>query len=518
MSETVKTVSIKIGQKMYGTFYSLPNTFAHALADFVDNAVQSYVDSKANLQKIDPTYRLRVDIDIDWNPETNQAQSIIIRDNAGGMDAPHFEKAFMPAERPEDDEGLHEFGMGMKTAALWLGTVYSVRSKSYRERVERKIYFDQNKVIEQELLELPVEQRAVDDLSHYTEVRISNLTINAPKRQALSACTEEIASIYRLFLRKDEIDIYICGNKLSYEDQEVLVAPYVKTPHGESITWKFSGEVKFMQYKAKYTVGLLRTMSTSKYNGIVLLRRGRVIIGATDNQHYYIRELCGGVGSPQYKRFFAEIAIEGFDVSFNKNTVNDKENLDALLRLIANELHNRQYDILRQGDDYRENEAIKSANRLVNKHNQVKRPTPVTYFPDEVAARAEEKEKLKQAQAQVQTQTQEVISEPQTEKVGGYIEPYIVCGETYDLHVEFVEDSSIPDAFWTDVSREKDHIITCKINLGHVFFQHFKKPKEDVVAILKALTMAKFTAKKENKDEISDVYEYINAYLEKIKV
>jgi hypothetical protein len=88
---------------------------------------------------------------------------------------------------------------------------------------------------------------------------------------------------------------------------------------------------------------------------------------------------------------------------------------------------------LRQGDDYRENEAIKSANRLVNKHNQVKRPTPVTYFPDEVAARAEEKEKLKQAQAQVQTQTQEVISEPQTEKVGGYIEPYIVCGETYDL-------------------------------------------------------------------------------------
>lgn len=508
MSENIKTVSIKIGQKMYGTFYSLPNTFAHALADFVDNAVQSYVDSKENIRKVDPTYRLRVDIDVDWAPDTNQAQAIIIRDNAGGMDAPHFEKAFMPAERPDDDEGLHEFGMGMKTAALWLGSVYSVRTKSYRERVERMITFDQNQVIEQELLELSVEQRFVDDLSHYTEVRISNLTDNAPKRQALSSCAEEISSIYRQFLRNDEIDIYLCGNKLNFEDQEVLVAPYVKDPHGEPREWIVKGEVKFMQYRAKYTVGLLRTMSTSKYNGIVLLRRGRVIIGTTDNQHYYIKELCGGVGSPLYKRFFAEISIDGFDVSFNKNTVNDKENLDALLRVIASELHNQQYDILRQGDDYRENAALKNANKLVKKHNQAKRTIPVTYLPDEVVERAAEKVKQEQASKQEVKPIEQI----------GYKEPYNICGEVYDLHVDFVEDSENQDAFWTDVSNEDKHILTCKINVGHVFFQHFGQPKEDMIAIIKAMIMAKFTAKKEGKDDIKDVFYLINIYLEKIKV
>ncbi|MBR4453070.1 MAG: ATP-binding protein [Bacteroidales bacterium] len=508
MSNVIKTVSIKIGQKMYGTFYSLPNTFAHALADFVDNAVQSYVDSKTNLRAIDSNYRLRVDIDIDWAPDTNQAQLIVIRDNAGGMDAPHFEKAFMPAERPEDDEGLHEFGMGMKTAALWLGSVYSVRTKSYHEKVERKIIFDQNEVIREELLELPVEQKQIDDQSHYTEVCISQLTDNAPKRHYLSSCIEEIASIYRQFLRKDEIDIYICGNKLSYEEQEVLDTPYVKNPHGESIKWRFNGEVRFMQYKAKYTVGLLRSMST-KYNGIVLLRRGRVIIGATDNQHYDIKELCGSIGSPRYKRFFAEISIEGFDVSFNKNTVNDKENLDALLRLIASELHNKQYDILKQGDDYRENAAIKNATKLIKKHNQTKRPAPVTYFPEEVDERAAEKVK--------QELTKTTTSEP-VEKVGSYIETYNICGQIYNLNVDFVENSENPDAFWTDVSKETEHILTCKINLGHVFFQHFGQPKEDLIAIIKALIMAKFTAKKEGKDDIKDVYELINIYLEKIKV
>lgn len=508
MSETIKTVSIKIGQKMYGTFYSLPNTFAHALADFVDNAVQSYVDSKENIRKIDPTYRLRVDIDVDWAPDTNQAQAIIIRDNAGGMDASHFEKAFMPAERPDDDEGLHEFGMGMKTAALWLGSVYSVRTKSYHERVERMITFDQNKVIEEDLLELPVDQKFVDDFSHYTEVRISNLTDNAPQRKSLVSCMEEIASIYRQFLREDEIDIYICGNKLGYEDPDILEAPYVKEPHGSNIKWVLKGEVKFMQYRAKYTAGLLRTMSNGKYNGIVLLRRGRVIIGSSDNQHYYIKELCGGVGSPLYKRFFAEISIDGFDVSFNKNTVNDKENLDALLRLIASELHNQQYDILRQGDDYRENAALKNANKLVRKHNQAKRTTPVTYLSDEADERAAEKVKQEQVQKQEVKPIEQV----------GYKESYNICGEMYDLQVDFVEDPENSDAFWTDVSNEDKHILTCKINGGHVFFQHFGQPKEEMVAFIKAMIIAKFTAKKEGKDDIKDVFELINIYLEKIKV
>lgn len=508
MNNDIKAVSIKIGQKMYETFSALPNTFAHALADFVDNAVQSYVDSKDNLLKIDAKYRLRIDVDIEWDEITQTAKKIIIRDNAAGMDEPHFLKAFIPAERPEEDEGLHEFGMGMKTAALWLGDVYSVRTKSYLERVERTVLFNQQEVVAEELLEIPVQQKEVNDLSHYTVIEITNLRPNnAPKRRTISSCMEELGSIYRQFLRREEIDIYVCGIKVEYEDQPILETPYYKDPKGKSIVWKQTGEVSILQYKARYTVGLLRTMS-SKYNEIVLLRRGRVIIGAGEHKQYYNKDLCGQEGSPQDRRFFAEIELEGFKVSFNKNNINDQENLDALLRVIASELHNQPMDILRQGKEYREDKIIKAAKQLVKQHTQSKKQT-ITYIPDEVTARVDEKINVIQ---------QPNMAFSPVEKVDGYEENYEICGESYRLEVQLVKGAEWPDAFWTDISRISEHIIICKINMEHTFFQHFGQPKGDVIAILKAITMAKFTAQKEGKEQIDDLPEYINNYLQKIKV
>ena len=510
MSKHIETVSIQIGQQMYDTFSSLPNTLAHALADFVDNAVQSYLDTREQIYQFDPSYRLRIDIDIHWD-EFNKAQAISIRDNAGGIDYEHYQTAFMPAMRPQKNEGLHEFGMGLKTAALWLGNTYSVTTKSYKENIERKISFNLQQVIDDNLLSLPVATTTIEDSTHYTEIYITNLTDNAPKHNTMYKCMEELASIYRKFLRNNEIEIYINGNEVQYVEREVLNAPYCKEKDGESIEWKFSGEISLFQYKARYTVGLLRTMSSEKYNGIVLMRRGRVIIGAEDHQQYYYKELCGQTGSPLYKRFFAEIELEGFKVSFNKNSINDKENLDALLHVLAQELKKNNYDILYQGANYRDNEALKSANRLLKNHKQGK-PNPIIYLPQEIENHKEENKPNTTVELLDKSVSQETY--------GKYNEPYVISGICYDLEVEFVNDSSNHDAFWTDTSLVKEkNIIKCKINMGHIFFQHFKKPKEDVVALFKALTMAKFTARKEkDSSEIVDVMEYFNHYLEKIKI
>ncbi len=510
MSKEHETVSIQIGQQMYDTFASLPNTLAHALADFVDNAVQSYLDTRDQICQFDPSYRLRIDINVHWD-EFNKAKAITIRDNAGGIDYEHYQTAFMPAMRPEKNEGLHEFGMGLKTAALWLGDTYSVTTKSYKESIERKITFNLNQVIEDNLLSLPVHTNTIENSTHYTEINITNLTDNAPKHNTMYKCMEELASIYRKFLRNNEIEIYVNGNEVQYVEREVLNAPYCKEKNGESVEWKFSGEIKLFQYKARYTVGLLRTMSSEKYNGIVLMRRGRVIIGAEDHQQYYYKELCGQTGSPLYKRFFAEIELEGFKVSFNKNSINDKENLDALLQVLVSELKRNKYDILYQGANYRDNEAQKSVNRLLNRHKQ-SNPKPIIYLPQEIENHKEENKTT--------TSHEPVEKGVSNDTYGNYKEPYSIAGVCYDLVVDFIDDSSNHDAFWTDTSKVKEsNIIQCKINMGHAFFQHFKKPKEDVIALFKALTMAKFTAKKEkDSTEIVDVMEYFNHYLEKIKI
>ena len=126
----INTVSITIGTTMYGRFEDLPNTTSHILAEFIDNALQSYRDNKTQLESLEEDYKLKVTIDIDWDEaDNNRAKTIVITDKAAGIGKDKYVSAFMPALTPENNKGLNEFGMGLKTAACWLGESWTVKLK-----------------------------------------------------------------------------------------------------------------------------------------------------------------------------------------------------------------------------------------------------------------------------------------------------------------------------------------------------------------------------------------------------
>ena len=58
---TFQKVGIEIGQNVYSTFEAQANTVSHVLAEFVDNAIQSYRDHKAELLAINSGYQLHVE-------------------------------------------------------------------------------------------------------------------------------------------------------------------------------------------------------------------------------------------------------------------------------------------------------------------------------------------------------------------------------------------------------------------------------------------------------------------------
>ena len=148
----IERVSIALKPNVYNTFRNLNNTVSNTLGEYVDNAVQSFIDHKKELLETDGSnYKLKVHITIDW---TNR--SISICDNAAGIDAQNYERAFEPAHIPLDDTGLNEFGMGMKTASVWLSNKWSVRTKALGEMVERFTEFDLGKVTAEEREELVV--------------------------------------------------------------------------------------------------------------------------------------------------------------------------------------------------------------------------------------------------------------------------------------------------------------------------------------------------------------------------
>lgn len=502
---TLQKVGIEIGQNVYSTFEAQANTVSHVLAEFIDNAIQSFRDHKEKLFALNSGYQLHVDIKIDWSfDDEARANRFIIRDNAAGIYADRYIDAFKPANphiKHTSSDSLNEFGMGLKTAACWLGNEWTVTTKALGEDVERKLTFNLKEVTTNNLLELPVISTPKNSGEHYTIIEISNVTLNAPQRKSYNKIKDELASIYRQFLRSGELCLSFCGEDVQFKESEILYAPFVNSPDSEPILWKKPIDFRFGKYRAKGFIGLLKTMSSTQ-NRIVLLRRGRVILGAEADGHYYSKDISGQSGSPRDKRIFGELELEGFDVTFNKNGLRDKENLDALFKALVSEIHSRDFDLVTQAQNYREDELRKAVNKLVKKHESHSR---------------NDKQPIK---IEVRTNSHEPNEfKPKEESIlNTYEDSYLIDGVMYKLVVAFVHDARVSDLFWLDISKCEEQILICNINIAHSYFKHFGKPTEALIAIFKTLAIAKFTTKQSGFDNVANLFQNFNSFIEHTKV
>src|SRR5438128_2919919 len=65
-----------------------------AMAEFVDNSLQSFINYRDQLESVEPGYKLRVTIE----SSPQDAGQLIVRDNAAGIHAQDYARAFRPAE------------------------------------------------------------------------------------------------------------------------------------------------------------------------------------------------------------------------------------------------------------------------------------------------------------------------------------------------------------------------------------------------------------------------------------
>ncbi len=513
----ISSVDISIGSNMYGRIPDLPNTPSHVLAEFIDNAIQSYRDNKSKLIAVEPNYRLRIDITLEWDAITDKPTRIMVRDNAGGINTENYTHAFKLAVAPKNNQGLNEFGMGLKTAALWLGEVWSVRTSALGEGLSRTIRFDLNEVLvkHRETLSVISEEECAD--AHYTEIVIEKPTRQFPSRKSLEKISGELSSIYRKFLRADEVDIFLNGEKLCFEESEILCAPFVRNSEGGDIYWKKNIDFKFGKYRATGFIAILKNIDSNK-NGIVLLRRGRVVYGAESDGRYFPKHLCGSVGTFRYKRIFGELELEGFDVSFNKNDLQDKENLEALMLSLRDEIHAKEFDIYSQAEEYRLDIHQKRANIITRAHNKNQAKFGETKIDTRDAKNdtASCENNVRPFLNNVGPFLNNVRHEKSVKTYDDFDEKYIINGKEYLLHVDFIDGGN--DLVWLDVSEKAENRISCKIKMNHVFFEYFKNQDKAVVTILKTMALAKFTAKEEGNDTTAEFFENFNEYIKQAKV
>lgn len=347
MIDDLKRVSIRPGVSLLSVLPHLNYKPWYALAEFVDNAIQSYDSNKIALRKLEgKNWKLAVDIDIDGEHGT-----IVVRDNAAGISREAYARAFRPAEAPVDASGLSEFGMGMKSAAAWLAPRWVVRTSALGEPVERTVSFDIASIVADTIEELTVVSTATASDIHFTEIVLQNIR-RAPKSRTLGKIKEHLASLYRSFLDRGDVVIAINGEPLAFEQPEVLEAPYWRQPDGKQRTWRVPVKLTLDGNKRVEGWAALRAKGSTTRAGFALLRRGRVIEGSAD-EPYRPRELFGSSNSFVFQRLFGELTLFGFGVSHTKDGIRWDESEDELIEKLKALLSSGSIPIIEQAQNWR---------------------------------------------------------------------------------------------------------------------------------------------------------------------
>ena len=380
-----KKVSIRWKSAGYSVLKNLNSSVLGIFCEFIDNSIQSYKEKKDQMLKIDPNYRLKIDISYD-------GEEIRIKDNAGGISEENFQRALEPANTPNNTDGLNEFGMGMKYAAVWISNEWELRSSAIGENIQRKSIFDYNIVTSKDIEELDVIEEEAEVNSHYTEVILRKLEKKRTYPWQEKYLKQKIAFIYRNFLREkidffsnwaeDKIELNVFGEKLEWKERGFLNQEWwndrqVKQIQSDKIEWKYKFDWMKVEMEEDVLVNGERVNKTNKIeisgfigilpdgkhkgnNGCTLFRRGRAVEGISDRIHP--KDISGNSARGfKYIRLYGELHFRNVDISFDKTKLNiNNERRDEIFGVIANMIKKielgkkgKKYNIIQQADKHR---------------------------------------------------------------------------------------------------------------------------------------------------------------------
>lgn len=416
-----------------------------ALAEYVDNSYQSYQENLDRIRRIEgPDARLKVEITID-----RPRKRILIKDNAGGIAFGDFSRAFRPAEVPPNRGGLSEFGMGMKSASCWFSPVWSVRTSAIGDPVERKVSFDVEKIVSEEIEDLEIKEKRVSAEAHYTVVELRKVR-SLPATKTHTKIKTHLTDIYRHFLRDGEMELFFDGERLSFKEPAILVAPRYnnngRPVDKNDIEWRKEVDIQIGLRRRVHGFVALRKKLSNTLAGFSLFRRGRVIEGSGENK-YQPQEIMGAAGGFPAKRVFGELHLEGFEVSHTKDGfrwADDEE--ERFLSELKKAINSNPAPLLRQAKNYRESaredtpikvikKAIESTTAVIEQHG----PNIVPSIKATPVSTDKPPESLTKSRASA-SETKEIV--------------FTADYEEWTISLELSRDESVQD--WLDISEKAD--------------------------------------------------------------
>lgn len=443
---------------MYAAFARLNYKPWFALAEFVDNAIQSFLHHRGRLAAAGHDEPLAIDVNLDDS-------EISIIDRAGGIAWADFPRAFSPAAPPDDASGLSEFGLGMKAAACWFSKKWSVRTSALGEPVERTVTFDIPRISRDGLETLPIETRPARESDHFTAVTLNDLRVH-PRGRTLGKIKSHLASIYRVLMADGTVKIRVTASgksdELEYVPPQLLEAPYYRNRQGPVLRWRREFEVDLDDKKVKGWAGIMNVGSHSQA-GFSVFRRRRLIEGSV-GETYKPHTIFGSPNSFASQRVIGEMFVEGFDVTHTKDGIQWNGYEEEVLESIRRQLDAPGMPLLDQADGYRARTAASDLPRnfgedaLAGIAQALSRPEAIDVIRDEVTAEGVEVP---------------VLEEPA-------LPPVVVQRREFRLHVvrdeqpwsillELISDPAAPFYSTSMAKRENETFLLVQLNLDHEF-------------------------------------------------
>jgi hypothetical protein len=307
-------IQLQIGLDVIHSYKRLAYTPWHALAEFVDNSTQSYFDHKDELDALYSKEGEGLTVSITYDREQSNG-FLRIADNATGMSEDELSRALHVALPPLNTSGRSKYGMGLKTAACWIGNTWTIRTKKYGQTDEYMVTVEVDSIASgnSNLPTTVITDRPKE--AHYTVIEITEHNRKFQGR-TISKIQNYLASMYREDFRAKILTLEWQGAKITWNgfEDRLLYAP-------DGSKYKKEFEYYVDGKKVWGWVGIFDKGGRPDA-GFSIIHCGRVIKGWPES--WRPTSLYGQIqGSNDLvnQRLFGEIHLDDFEVSHTKDDI-----------------------------------------------------------------------------------------------------------------------------------------------------------------------------------------------------
>lgn len=318
---------LSIGPSAISAYSRLSYTMWYALAEFIDNSTQSRENYDSIIDSVLQQEGRPLVVEITYNRLTKELR---IKDNSIGMTRDDLVEALKIAHPTKDSTGRSKYGLGMKTAACWIGKKWQVITCEFASGQEWTASVDVVAVAAGEN-KVPLTVRNVSRDDHYTEIVISDLYKTIQKRSE-DVIKTYLGSMYRNDIKAKKLIITFNGDPVPAPEEYEWDTDPTGIPMQKDLP-----EVRIAGKRVKGWIGVLKK-GGRRYGGFSIFKHGRQIEGFP--KAWKPRSIYGGVDDEGANNLVAQrlmgvLELDDFEVSHTKDAIvyqdNEEDDLEKFL-------------------------------------------------------------------------------------------------------------------------------------------------------------------------------------------